>query len=228
VDYVYTCRSGDNEELRYSIRSVIKNLPPGKIWIVGEKPSWYSGGYVRVLQNKNRYSNVQESLNAIASSDQISENFVLMNDDFFAISPRDEVGVFHGGLLKDKIDKHLDLSPGSTYTKMLQKTYLRLLRMGVEAPLDYELHVPMVMNKKGLDRALKTKVLWRSAFGNLFKVGGEQIDDVKVYASGPLKSNSLDINSPRHEYISSNDDSFEIIKEKILKDFFVEKSPYEL
>ncbi len=50
-DVVYVVRPGDkNEELRYSIRSVIANLPHRKVWIAGYKPTWLSDdlGYIKV------------------------------------------------------------------------------------------------------------------------------------------------------------------------------------
>ena len=48
MDIVYNCRPGkQNEELRYSIRSVMENLPHDNLWVVGGKPEWYTGNYGR-------------------------------------------------------------------------------------------------------------------------------------------------------------------------------------
>lgn len=227
MDLVYICRSGDNEELRYSIRSAVANYPHSKIWVVGAKPSWYTGNFIPVKQTTSKYSNVRRSLEEIQTNGLISEEFILMNDDFFIIKPVKKVKHFHGGLLLDKVHQYQDLNMGSSYTRMLEQTYSRLTRMGVEAPLDYDIHVPMIMSRKGLREALKGQTLWRSTYGNLFSVGGTEMSDVKVYGSGPLKLKSYDINNLKYDYLSTNDDSFEMIKEALLKDLFPHATMYE-
>lgn len=228
MDYVYTCRPGDNEELRYSIRSVVENMPEGNIWVVGDKPDWYSGNFINVPQTGSKYQNVRRSLEKICASSQISNDFVLMNDDFFIINKIDNVETFHGGLLIDKLHAYQDLNPRSAYTLMLEETYLRLCEMGIEAPLDYELHVPMVMNRKALRRALKDAVLWRSAYGNQYSAGGRLMNDVKYYARGPLANRSPKIKNTNNDYLSSEDKSFEVLLKTILEKRFSNPSQYEL
>jgi hypothetical protein len=228
MDIVYVCRPGENEELRYSIRSVVKNLPHNRIWVVGDRPAWYCGDFLPVKQDKTKYKNVREILEKICKDEQISETFVLMNDDFFIVNPVKEVETFHGGTLLEKLNRHQDLASRSSYTIMLQQTYDRLVRMGISEPLDYDIHVPMVMSKKNLKEALKGKTLWRSTYGNIFKLGGKQILDVKVYGEGPLKPKSLDLKNSSSDYISSDDTSFKNVKESILKNYFSSPTKYEL
>lgn len=228
MDLVYICRSGDNEELRYSIRSAVANLPHSKIWVIGDRPDWYAGNFIPVKQTNSKYSNVRKSLEEIQTNDLISEKFILMNDDFFIIKPVKKLKPLHGGLLLDKVHQYQDLTMGSSYTRMLEQTYFRLTRMGIEAPLDYDIHVPMVMSRKGLREALKGQTLWRSTYGNLFKVGGSAMSDVKVYTSGPLKFKTYDIANIKYNYLSTNDDSFEMVKEALLKDLFPNATVYEL
>lgn len=206
MDYVYICRSGENEELRYSLRSVYKNAPDGRVWLVGGKPGWYSGDFIPVRPTSHKYNNARNNLQAIVTSSDISDDFVLMNDDFFVTKPIDSIQTYHGGLLSDKIKKYRSQPGASSYTNMLMATYRTLRRRGVDAPLDYELHVPMPMTKAGLSVALKTNVLWRSAYGNLHSVGGLQTVDVKYYGSTSLRSSyPLDGEMP---YLSSEDNSF--------------------
>jgi hypothetical protein len=70
--------------------------------------------------------------------------------------------------------------------------------------------------------------LWRSVYGNTFKVGGIKVRDVKVYdINNKFYSNGYDINNLEYDYLSSNDDSFEIVKEKVLNKRFNTKSIYE-
>jgi len=228
MDLVYLCRPGDNEELRYSIRSAVKNLPHDNIWVIGGKPDWYAGDFIHVPQTASKYQNVRKSLAVLCDTNRISKDFVLMNDDFFIINPVETIEPQHGGQLIDKINTYEDLNPRSGYTTMLQQTYLGLLKMGVEAPLDYELHIPMVMNRRSLRRVLKDSILWRSAYGNLYSVGGEQVDDVKFYAHGPLKRRSSSIKELKTNYLSSEDKSFIILLKTVLESRFPDASQYEL
>ena len=228
MDLVYVCRSGENEELRYSIRSAVANLPHSKIWVVGAKPDWYSGNFIPVQQTNSKYSNVRKSLEEIGSNKSISNKFILMNDDFFIVNPVKRITSFHGGPLLDKVNQYQDISMSSSYTRMLEQTYLRLLKMGIEQPLDYDIHVPMPMSRRGLREALKGQTLWRSNYGNIFKVGGSKMSDVKVYTNGDLLSKSYDFTKLKSNYISTDDSSFEMVKEALLKDLFPEPSIYEL
>lgn len=227
VDYVYICRDGDNEELRYSIRSVVANMPPGNIWVVGGKPKWYQGNHLPVKQNMPKNRNAVNNLKAIANSVAISENFVLMNDDFFAVKPIKTINYYHGGLLEDKIGLYQDLQPTSSYTRSLEETHRRLLKLGVQDPLDYELHVPMPMSKANLRIVLRSTALWRSTYGNLFHVLGKKITDVKVYASSPLLFKSYDYSKLDFEYLSSDDESFDEILNNVLLDMFPNPTVYE-
>jgi hypothetical protein len=228
MDYVYTCRPGDNEELRYSIRSVVENMPEGNIWVVGGKPDWYTGNFIYVPQTGSKYQNVRRSLETICGASQISKDFVLMNDDFFIINKIDKVETLHGGPLINKLNAYEDLSPKSGYTMMIEETYLSLLKMGIEEPLDYELHVPMIMNRRALRRVLKDPMLWRSAYGNQYCVGGEKMNDVKYYARGPLTNRSPNIKNVKTDYLSSEDKSFEVLLKTILGRKFNKPSQYEL
>jgi hypothetical protein len=229
MDVVYICRSGDNEELRYSIRSVVKNLPHDKIWVVGGKPDWYSGNYIEVDQQKSKYTNARNNLNAICQEDAISDSFILMNDDFYIINKVDSVPYMYADTLSDKITKRENVFSGNSYTALLKKTLGSLSRKTKGEILDYELHVPMIMKKSNLAKVLTLSGLWRSLYGNIFSVGGVKIRDVKVYSKeSKFYNSSYDINNLEYDYLSSNDDSFEEVKRLVLDDRFRSKSIYEI
>ena len=227
IDLVYICGSGHNEELRYSIRSAVKNLKFNNLWVVGGKPNWYIGNYIEVAQNKSKYVNARNNLRAICSSPEISDSFILMNDDFYIMNKVDNVPYMHGGLLADKITKYKILTGDTRYVLMLKRTLSNLSRRINKDVLDYELHVPMVMEKEKLLNVIELPDLWRSRYGNTFNVGGIEMDDVKVYSFGALTKKSYDINNLKYNYLSSNNDSFEMIKDKILNIDFADKTVYE-
>lgn len=230
MDYVYICRDGDNEELRYSIRSVLANATPGNIWVVGGKPKWYSGNFINVPQDKEKYQNARNNIKAIVNSKEISEHFVLMNDDFFIINPINYIETFHGGSLSDKIGIFELHSKKSYYTKILLKTEKILKKWGISDPLDYAIHVPMVMEKDKLKDIINTKlegISIRTLYGNKFNIGGQKIDDVKIHANNKIRLNSYDFKGKDFPFISTNDDTFDYLYEHLLKNKFKKKSKYE-
>lgn len=229
MDFVYICKDGTNEELRYSIRSIVESFPDSNIWVVGGKPDWYIGNYIRVNQTQTKYKNAAENLKKICSSKEISESFVLMNDDFYIIKKIDNIETFHGGYLLNKINLYQKINGNSNYTRKLAATYKKIIGLGIEDPLDYELHVPMIMEKEKLKEVLKyeDQFLWRSMYGNTFNIKGKEMQDVKVYTKGPLVFKSYNLNIDSHTYLSSADSSFDIIYNKILKVNFKQKTKFE-
>ena len=229
MDFVYICRSGENEELRYSIRSVLHSFPDAKIWLVGGKPDWYKGNYVSVEQNHNKYTNAINNLTTLCKTEQISNNFILMNDDFFIIKKIDKIDYSHGGLLSGKIDKYVKITGSSLYIKKLIQTNTRLNERGINKPLDYELHTPMPMERDKLLTIIKKypSCLWRSMYGNIFEVGGSQMQDVKVYTNRRHLARSNEI-TEQSIFLSTEDQAFAGIQNKILNNLFLEPSRHEL
>jgi len=228
MDFVYICRDGENEELRYSIRSVLNSFPEAKVWLVGGKPEWYSGHCVPVEQNSNKYANALKNLKSLCEHPEISDNFVLMNDDFFIIKKINSVDQFYNGLLSDKINRFTQITGSSMYIKKLITTNKKLIDLGIKNPIDYELHTPMPMNKTGLLDVIEKypECLWRSMFGNLYNVGGTQMDDVKIYVNKRhlARSNEITDNSI---YMSTEDTSLNVMLDKMLRQMLPDPSIYE-
>jgi hypothetical protein len=228
MNFVYLCRHGENEELRYSIRSVVKNTENPQIWLVGGKPSWYAGNFIKSDQSKDKYENVINSLNKIINCDTIPDDFVLMNDDFYIIKAIDKIKTYHGGDFKKKVEIFSENAKSSYYTSLLKNTKKQLQDAGIENPLDYAIHVPIELNKQKLSTVIKPKLSIRTMYGNLFNIGGTEVDDVKFHRESTRRwAKSPDLNSIDFEYLSTNDESFLEVYETILKDMFKDPSPYE-
>lgn len=227
MNFVYMCRDGNNEELKYSIRSLYKHTEDPQVWVVGGKPDWYKGNYIHISQNKTKHENVRANLRALCESEEIPEDFILMNDDFFIIKPVDSIGQLHGGSLRKKVELYRNYAPKSSYTKLLVNTHNELQMMGIKDPLDYAIHVPMPMNKTNLSQVIYPALSVRTMYGNIFKVGGEQIKDVKVYEEGPFWANSYDYKNGESAFISSNDNSFKVLYFNLIKELLNNKTECE-
>ena len=226
MDLVYICRDGDNEELRYSLRSIEKNFPGHNVWVVGYKPDWYSGPFIPVKDTSNKFNNIRLAMIEACNHPGVSDDFVLMNDDFFLIKPITEWKNYNGGLLSDKITRYRQINPTATYLILLKKTFTQLKHMGIRQPLDYDIHVPMVFNKSKLLEIAYLQLKPRSLYGNLYQIASETITDVKRYAPDSYM-NSLSYMNAEYPFISTEDKSFDLVKKEILGDMFPEPSKYE-
>ena len=190
MDIVYLVKNNeenDSRDLRYSLRS-LQNLPETRVFLVGEKPEWAQNViHIPVAQTKTKKENVAMNLSAAIHSAEISENFILMNDDFFIMKPIPEIPRLNFGIMKDVINSYDARYPqGSDYISRMKKLHQLLLSQGFEQPLSYELHVPMQMNKKAIirlqqERAGSPLYQFRTYYGNHTHAGGESVDDVKIF-----------------------------------------------
>jgi hypothetical protein len=86
----------------------------------------------------------------------------------------------------------------------------------------------MVLEKNKLGIIVKKypELLWRSMYGNLYKLGGKEIRDVKVY-SDPRRSEKSMIVDKDSVFVSTQDESFNIIYESVLKEMFLHPTKLE-
>lgn len=227
MDLVYFCKYGENEELRYSLRSAVKNLPHDNVWVVGGKPDWYTGNYIETSNLNSVYRTVRNNITIACNDSRISDDFILMNDDFFTIAPIDTHNIFYNGTLEDKIKLRYDCHGKDSYISLLESTNAFLKRTRkIQAPLDYELHVPMQINKEKMLKIIKQPYLWRSLYGNVYNIGGTKVDDVKVYSSKHQMKYSYDYENNNFPFLSSDDQSFSLLY-NTLKDLFPDPCIYE-
>lgn len=229
MDLVYICRDGENEELRYSIRSAVKNLPHSKIWVVGGKPDWYGGNFIPVKQTSSKYSNVRNILEEIKNNNLISNKFILMNDDFFIVKPITKITAYYNGTLQNKIDAYERVLGRSSYVNRLKMTQDRLVQNKINEPLNYELHVPMKISKNKFDSVLNMNhnLLYRSMYGNICDEEKEEMIDVKVYKSENFGELSYNYLENKYPFLSTESSSFLHLQETdFFKDFYT-KTEYE-
>lgn len=152
MDFVYIIKPGDNgEDLKYSIRSIAKQYPKNNIWIVGYKPECIKNiWYLPIEQKGTKWENSTNNVIEICKCDKISENFILMNDDFYAIKPNMPLGDLidsNIGLLDKYVERYKNKSgeweQGFVYINNL------LNKMKLKKPFYcFEGHTPMRINKK--------------------------------------------------------------------------------
>ena len=187
LDVVYFCRDGANEELRYSLRSLDKNFKFNSVWIYGGKPDYITPDhFVKINQTgRTKWDKVRAMFGSVCLNGKLSENFVLMNDDFFIMKKTDSLEpVFRCSLFEHIVTVEGNFGDRPTnYTAELRKATRRLQEAGLDTN-SYELHVPMIFNRKKLLEtmgAFPDVHATRSLYGNYVGVGGKQMSDVKIY-----------------------------------------------
>jgi hypothetical protein len=220
MNFVYSCRSGDNEELRYSIRSVKHFYPKSIIWVVGGKPDWYIGNYIEVKQNKSKNKNIHANLFAACQNKNLSNNFIYMDDDFFIFNYLERFNFLYDGTLSEKIENYDKDNILNSYSRQLRNTKKQLNKLGIKTPINYELHVPMPVEKPKVEKTLRRgdNFLWRSMYGNLFDVGGIKTKDVKIYK---------ELNATDQFSSTSEGKSFNILFDSVLKNKFKDPTEHE-
>ena len=210
-DIVYFVKeSENNDELRYSLRS-LKNINHRRVFIIGHKPAWVSDRIINIptKQLGKKYDNVYQNWFLLLADERISEQFILMNDDFFIMKPTPVMPTLRR---VEPIDHYIDvftkINPVTHYVKTMRGVRDLLKSWGFEKIDSYELHTPMLFEKSKL-RLLFKKVTTkytgghiRTLYGNYFQIGGERVHDVKVLEG--IKS------IPYSErFLSTSDGSFE-------------------
>jgi len=204
LDLIYILKSGSlwrNNELRYSLRSVQKYLLEyGKIFIIGVCPRWVDTSNITFIPAEDPYSsklrNAVHKIRIACLSPKVSEDFVLMNDDFFFLKKALEIPNYNRGTMSQHKKKHS--SKKGYYYGAICDTYKMLKDMGVKTPVDFEVHYPMVINKKKFLKItdnIETKdgYLFRSVYGNLAGIKSMYRLDPKVYSADEIcRMNQLD------------------------------------
>jgi len=230
MDLVYILGTGSewhNNEIKYSLRSVEKNLTHDKVFVVGEKCDWFSDKIIHIPAEdpyKEKLKNALHKLSIACNDKRISKDFILMNDDFFILKPITEIKPYYKCTLRESIDRH-PTKAGYYYTSI--EDTLKFL--GTEDALDYSLHYPFVYNKAKLKKLITkvketgNQILLRTAYGNTYKIGGTQRQDVKARNSRQFISmkSVVDAISTENDYVKRNRFRSFITKE------FVPKSKYE-
>lgn len=230
LDIVYCIKDDDsNEELRYSLRSLV-NLPHKKVWIYGKGPAWLNDekiGHIKPRQDKgHKWFNARYMLEKIANNKDITEDFIWFNDDFFVMKPQTQLYPWKDRTLEQRANdfsSRLVWGSRSKYgVRLLQAA--QALKEKDKPTLNYELHLPIIFNRKKLKQCCKEFEgvgCIRSLYQNLYAEEPIQRYDVKIY-DGALFPN------PDIDFLSTTDATFKSGKVGYyIRNKFKVKSQYE-
>lgn len=184
MDIVYIFKEGplDSLELKYSLRSLCKNTKFNNVYIIGDKPRWLQN--VTHLNIKdptlNKFYNILYKIKEATKIKELSDDFIIMWDDIFILSPISKFKHYSDGLiLKDIIGDRKINSPHNNTLK-------RVLRVCPDG-INYDVHSPYLYNKENLKKLFKEYKLdikkiysLRSMYGNFYKLEYELVQNSKI------------------------------------------------
>ncbi len=233
-DIVYVVKNTtENEELKYSLRSVDENMTYRKLWFYGGCPNGLNPDeFVRKTQKmRSKWENVRAMMLNICQNEDITEDFWLFNDDFFVIKPLPEdYPAQYDGTLTTKIAQMEKAFGGSKtqWTRRLRHLKNTLQQDGY-GEINYAVHKPMLINRKKMLEVLQKyplEPMVRALYGNYWKIGGVNCEDPKINV---VACNDLAERVKKYDVISTSDNSFEAGNVgRWLRDRFKDKSRFEI
>lgn len=234
VHFIYYVRSGPNEELRYSLRSLAVNGPEDiKVSIVGDPPAWVDRRKVEVLPGNpygNRFQNSLHNLR-VASEFEPGDYFT-MNDDFMVLEDfPDPFPQWYWRGVREHMNSSMSDPRSAPRKEVFRRTLSYLESVGIDDPMHFELHIPMKINGTEMLRILDeaspslgidAPPIWRTLYGNLSSSSSVPVQrgDVKRHILSPGELDGMD-------FVSTDEVTFANILPH-LRDRFSVKSPWEL
>lgn len=218
MDLVYALGTGsnwNNNELRFSLRSVAKNLKGyGHIYIVGENPGFITGTGITHIPYPDEYhgnadGNIIRKVLRACQIKELSDDFIFMNDDNYFNKPMHVADIypFHKGNM-NQIDPNVfkgvwGIRLGNTRAVLGAKKIV---------PLHFDHHAPILFNKQKFtelyplfDYASLPGLTIKSVYGSVHYpkapvMNGEKVAIFKQYKLADIKiflQNAL--------YVANND-----------------------
>jgi hypothetical protein len=228
-DVLYINRPGDdNEELRYSLRSVAANVPHRKVWVAGHCPWWVKNVEVIELPPcEDKFDNQTQSLQAALDHPGLAEEFYYFNDDMFVVERFEGLlPPHHLGPLDEYVDwlRRIGKRETSEWFQGLLEAQALLESWGVEDPICYEGHSPLRFRKTDMRRFVAARTphflpVQCYAASDL-PAGVRQVDAKSGKLGCPIEAGM--------PYLSSDDDTFESSKiGHLVRDMFPSPCYYE-
>lgn len=213
-DVVYIVRPGENEELRFSLRSLV-HVPHGRVWIIGHRPAWVrdvehvptdQAPLTLATKRENAWANMR------ALAEHGPEEFYYCEDDYHLIRPHPHgIPPWHRGALVGHVTEYRARYPRSHYTRLLEHTAGHLDEPGARS---FEVHAPMPVQRALLvdvlaeceaaevpeDGGRTLRPMWRTVYGNRHHGDATPIRDPKVRGGFPSSARVLstsDVTFPR-------------------------------
>jgi hypothetical protein len=239
IDVVYVLGKGSNwrnNELRFSLRSLEKNLQGiRKIWIVGEKPDFVKNvnhiPFPDELIN-NADGNIIRKVLRVCQEKTLTDKFLFINDDHIIFKPvlASDIPPYHKGSLESFDKKFFE---ANFWRGRLFRTKNILQQKGYP-DLHFDCHVPIVFDKNRFPQVINefdfeknTGYTMKSLYGNVVHPDGPGLRGEKVVIFRPYTLSDINDKVKGRTFIAFNDDGLRPPMKTWLYCNFPEPSKYE-
>lgn len=161
---VWVYKESNTDELKYSIRSAVKNLGITKVIVIGDKPSWFQESEQAVFipfAPKRNMGWVRSFvpwmyLEELLKKNIVSGDFLFFNDDFFILKKITNWVDYE----RDPEDYNLFVREGNRMYHLRDMRAIKILRISEENEKHYNLHLPVKLNTKLLKEDIR---FWHSS-----------------------------------------------------------------
>lgn len=189
--WVYWQGGARGDELRLSIRSVEQHaLFPVKITVIGDKPSWYTGHFIRKprLQSAPSYHAITDQLSKtilMSEHPDISQHIVWMMDDIFFLAPftQQDVMTPRGVKFRRSAKNAWQILKGQTSDELKARGY---------SDTDYATHAPHYVEKSKLKDVIaefdlkRRPLIWENVYNNVVRKHASPIRPWLARLKNPL------------------------------------------
>jgi hypothetical protein len=227
-------------ELRYSLRSLERNLSGlGEVHVFGGGPAWLAPTvhHHHVRQPRTKHENTWRIWLAIAEAcrfGDVPDRFLLMNDDFFAVGPVDEVPPMTHGTIGEWVAARR--TAGARGLAAVMEHTRDVLGPGADSLPSFELHVPLPCDRATFGAIVpelaasverRGRLAKRTTYANL-----AGLKDAAVEVSGDVKIRTPDDPAPGGPWWSTSDEAFAAGRfggaGRVIRDMFVTPSRFEV
>lgn len=241
MDVVYVLGTGsgwENNEIRFSLRSIEKNLRNfGKVFIVGELPDFLTG-VIHIpakdifSPSRNADGNIITKVLAACADDRLSDDFLFINDDHLVIKPIDvaDVPPLHHGDMTTFPESYWKLN----FWRGRLKRTMEVLKKENLSTLHFDCHTPIIFNKREFPEIIKMfdyqndiGYTMKSLYGNVMYPDGPFLTSQKRTIFHHYTLDQIERRLTGPTFMSFNDHGLNRSLKWWLIDNFPERSSYE-
>jgi len=223
-------KAAGDRELRYSLRS-LEAYGQGvrRVHVVGHCPDWLDPSIATVRAPIVGTFNAREKLRIACHQPTIADRFLWMHDDFILTRSVDLANypTYHRSELPDSITPQ-----SNKYKRRMHNTRGALAKVGAPTAKDYDLHLPIIIDKTKCLAALTAipnltlPMSFRSFYANFHVLPSTPMKDRKI-ESVP-DGQSFDKAIGDREIFSVGDAAWGLGLKEWLDEMFPEPSKYEM
>lgn len=236
MDIVYITTTSTNEELRFSIRSMVKHLDKiGNIFIIGHRPSFLNRNIIHIPaddRHKHNYArNIYEKILTACNDERVSDNFLYVSDDHFlradyctSCFPN-----YSNARFKTLQAHCQQLTSKNTYKPFCAAT-IKVLEEGGFPTINYNVHTPIIYNKEKFkfvtslyDWETQFGYVAKSLYGNTLRLPIMETTDLKIYTPKSTEK-AIYLLLGKHPFFSINEHAMNESMMNVLNELYNERS----